>query len=141
MAIRQVVYVSSGVREFSDREIADLLDVARRHNQANGITGVLFYVRGNFLQLLEGNDPALSDTLSRIRKDARHRGLLLLGDDEVAARNFSDFQMAFRTGLDSSLVDRPDILELIEGRMPRGPNAKLGVLFETFFRINSGRSF
>jgi hypothetical protein len=44
-------------------EIDVILEQARRRNIETGITGILFYLDGNFLQLLEGEEPALSENL------------------------------------------------------------------------------
>lgn len=54
--------MSSGVKQFTQAEIDELLSQARRRNAETGVTGVLFYLEGNFPQLLEGDDPALTAT-------------------------------------------------------------------------------
>ena len=63
MALRQVLYGSSAVRPMTQAEIDVILEQARRRNIETGITGILFYLDGNFLQLLEGEEPALSETV------------------------------------------------------------------------------
>ena len=52
MRIRQLIYVSDLVGDTA--QLGAILKSAMRHNQADGITGMLLYSGGNFLQVLEG---------------------------------------------------------------------------------------
>jgi hypothetical protein len=49
-----LVYVSSATKPFSPDELSELLAQARVDNAALGITGMLLYSNGNFMQVLEG---------------------------------------------------------------------------------------
>jgi hypothetical protein len=91
-----VVYASSGVREFDDAEIADILAQSRRNNTRCGLTGMLLYRGGNFLQVLEGPDAAVQSTLQRIERDDRHRGIMVIKKSVIQSRRFSEWTMAFR---------------------------------------------
>ncbi len=51
-----LTYVSSAVRPFAEDELADLLAVSRQNNARLGITGMLLYKDGNFMQVLEGEE-------------------------------------------------------------------------------------
>lgn len=106
-----MVYVSSGVRVFADAEIHEILTQARRNNERCGITGMLLYRDGNFLQVLEGPEAAVKDTLRRIEQDERHKGILVMKTSPITERNFADWTMAFR---DISL----EALKDIEGYSP-----------------------
>lgn len=94
--IFQLVYVSSAIDVFSDAQLLDLLDVSRRNNLAGGITGMLLYKDGNFMQLLEGDEAAVRDTFGRIRNDPRHRDIITLLQAPAAQRDFADWTMGFR---------------------------------------------
>jgi hypothetical protein len=94
-SIIQLVYVSSAVREFSEKELSDMLIQARLRNAASAITGVLIYAGGNFMQVLEGPRMEVKQTLVRIRRDPRHTGLMVLLEIEIADRYFPQWSMGF----------------------------------------------
>lgn len=94
--IHQLVYVSSATRLFTPADLLALLDQSRRRNGAVGITGMLLYREGNFMQVLEGDAEAVKATHQRIAKDPRHRGLITLRNATVPKRSFGQWSMAFR---------------------------------------------
>ena len=53
--LESLVYVSSAVRLLNLEEIGYLLRRARERNTEYGITGVLLYVGGNFMQYIEAS--------------------------------------------------------------------------------------
>ena len=61
-----VAYASSASTDFSPEELTDLLAVSRARNAAAGVTGLLVYKGGNFLQALEGPEDAVRATMQRI---------------------------------------------------------------------------
>ena len=90
------VYVSSTVRPMPEEEILELLRVARKRNESLGITGMLLYRGGNFLQVLEGPAGAVDQLIDKIKKDPRHRGVILMSRKPIEDRQFGDWRMAFR---------------------------------------------
>lgn len=104
--IRSITYVSSATRLLDDRELLVLLDEARARNDAAGVTGLLLYHGGNFIQVLEGPDDAVRDTMDRIARDPRHDGLITILDDAIDQRVFPDWSMAFRNVSDIELASR-----------------------------------
>jgi hypothetical protein len=103
MSLFQIVYVSSATRPFSDADLVALLAKSRKRNSELGVTGLLLYRDGNFMQALEGEEPAVRNVHSRLALDPRHTGLLTLLQGPVEARAFSGWSMGFRK-LDSSEV-------------------------------------
>lgn len=91
-----LVYVSSGVKLFSAPELVELLTKSRARNSEAGITGMLLYKDGNFMQVLEGEKEAVLSLHTKIHNDSRHRGLITLLQGELAEREFPDWSMAFR---------------------------------------------
>jgi len=55
---------------------AELLTVAREKNSRLGITGMLLYKAGLFLQVLEGDSVRVRELYSKIASDERHRAML-----------------------------------------------------------------
>jgi hypothetical protein len=141
MALRQVLYGSSAVRPMTQAEIDVILEQARRRNIETGITGNL---DGNFLQLLEGEEPALSETFDRIRLDTRHRNLIKMLDGPIDQRSFAASPMAFRSIYGNELEENPDLFVQSNGRWSlsegAGVDEQLKILIETFLMVNYTRS-
>ena len=91
----QFVYVSSETNRFTDAQLKELLEVSRRKNNACGVTGLLLYVSGNFIQLLEGAKEDVLATCARIAEDPRHRGMNTLLEGACERRDFEDWSMGF----------------------------------------------
>ncbi len=111
--LRQVVYVSSASRTMQPVDLESILAVSRERNGAAGITGMLLHRSGNFMQCLEGPPDAVADTVSRIQRDPRHRGVITLRDTVVRVGTFADWSMGF-ADLDTTpkLVETRSLLEI-----------------------------
>lgn len=77
-------------------QLKHLLEVSRSRNSASGVTGLLLYANGNFIQLLEGEKEDVLATRARIEEDPRHRGLVVLLEGPCEKRDFQDWSMDFR---------------------------------------------
>lgn len=95
MALRSIIYVSSASELLSSDALRDLLAVSRRNNAAVGISGILLYWDGNFLQYIEGPQEQLDLLMSKVAQDPRHNGLIVLERQNIQARAFPDWTMAF----------------------------------------------
>ena len=94
--LNHLLYVSEATRPMSDADLDALLATARHFNQEHGITGVLFYRGGQFLQLLEGDASQLRELYQRIERDPRHLAVEKLLDRPVDQRFFPDWSMALQ---------------------------------------------
>lgn len=90
-----LVYVSAAVTWFSEAQLRALLTTARFRNEHTGITGMLLYKDGNFMQAIEGPEDAVLALYKRIEADRRHQGLLVLDSGPQQARQFALWSMAF----------------------------------------------
>ena len=54
-----IIYLSTATKSMTDVEIEDLLVSARKFNATQNVTGILFYLDGNFVQYIEGTEDAL----------------------------------------------------------------------------------
>lgn len=72
MGLLQLIYISAATGALSDQELDSILASSVRHNAENGVTGLLIYAEGNFMQVLEGDPRALDETYTRIARDSRH---------------------------------------------------------------------
>ena len=73
----RLLYCSRAVQT-SPEAIDSILAQARQHNPVSGITGILCYGGGIFLQCIEGGRMQVSDLFGSIQKDARHKDVALL---------------------------------------------------------------
>lgn len=90
-----LVYVSAAVTWFSESELRALLTSARFRNEHAGITGMLLYKDGNFMQALEGPEDAVRALYERIEADRRHCGVVVLDSGAQDTRQFARWNMAF----------------------------------------------
>jgi hypothetical protein len=93
--VHQLIYSSAAVAPFSESELTELLVAARVNNGRLGVTGVLLYHEGSFLQALEGDEHVLESLYERIGKDKRHHRLVRLLRRQVDGRHFDQWQMGF----------------------------------------------
>ena len=70
-----------------------ILAQSRSHNPACGITGILCYGGGIFLQALEGGRMQVSELYGHIQKDVRHKDVVLLHYEEILERRFGGWTM------------------------------------------------
>jgi FAD-dependent sensor of blue light len=92
----QYIYVSSSVKRFSNEELLKLLEKARANNERTGISGMLLYKDGDFMQALEGPEEAVHRLSARIAGDPRHTNVKKLLEAPITAREFPDWSMGFQ---------------------------------------------
>lgn len=73
--------------------LAEIIDVSKAQNELNGITGILFFDHGYYGQILEGERVLVEGKWSRIKNDARHSDIELLGITEIQERRFQKWSM------------------------------------------------
>jgi hypothetical protein len=93
--MRSVVYASRALQAFDDDDLLQLLKTARERNDLHGVTGMLVFAAGSFLQLFEGEDDAVEIIWDRIRMDPRHGGIRVLHDGPARTRLFGEWSMGF----------------------------------------------
>lgn len=92
----QVSYISSSVQPMATKDLLALLQECREYNAGNGVTGMLLYGNGTFLQVLEGEEPVIDCLVAKIRKDRRHANLQILKRASIQSRQYSDWSMGFK---------------------------------------------
>lgn len=88
----RLLYASRAIDTSADA-IEAILGQSRQHNPECGITGILCYGGGIFLQAIEGGRMAVSELYGHIQKDLRHKDLVLLHYEEIAERRFGGWTM------------------------------------------------
>ncbi|HKQ10718.1 MAG TPA: BLUF domain-containing protein, partial [Rhizomicrobium sp.] len=64
--MRQLLYVSNTALEIGLNDLDRILTTSRRNNAMMGITGLLLFIDGGFLQILEGEERAVRELYTRI---------------------------------------------------------------------------
>ena len=102
-ALYRVVYCSRNVLPEHPGALAAqvrrILEVSRRNNARDGISGALLFSGGCFAQALEGPQDAVETAFERIQCDERHTEITVLGAGPIAERDFADWSMAFHGDL------------------------------------------
>ena len=88
----RLLYASRAV-DTSPDAIESILTQSRQHNPVTGITGILCYGGGIFLQAIEGGRQPVSDLFGHIQKDERHKDVVLLHYEEIFERRFGGWTM------------------------------------------------
>jgi hypothetical protein len=94
-SLSQAIYASSAKQLFQEAELVELLRKARDRNAASGVSGMLLYKDGNFIQVLEGKPDVLAELIGRIARDPRHGGMLVLSHIPIEQREFGEWSMGF----------------------------------------------
>ena len=89
----RLLYASRAVPAVDQEELAAILRQSKSHNPAVGVTGVLCFSGGIFLQVLEGGRSAVNRLYNRIVTDPRHTEVELLSYQEIEERRFAGWSM------------------------------------------------
>ncbi|MFM7009468.1 MAG: BLUF domain-containing protein [Betaproteobacteria bacterium] len=89
----RLLYVSRAVNPEDTKATQSILDSAREHNLSNGITGILCYGGGIYLQAIEGGRHQVNELYGYIVRDPRHKDVALLHYEEITERRFGGWTM------------------------------------------------
>ena len=89
----RLLYVSRAVNKDCSKLMESILETSRSHNMGQGITGVLCYGGGVFLQAIEGGRDAVNELYNHIVVDERHTDVVLLHYEEIVERRFGGWTM------------------------------------------------
>jgi hypothetical protein len=88
-----VIYVSSAAPDISEHETVKFLNEARQANRKNDVSGMMLYIGGCFLQLLEGEANNVDIVCRAIFRDNREMKMILR--EPIAEREFPEWTMGF----------------------------------------------
>lgn len=92
--VHQVFYHSRISRPPVEDELQAILDWSQTFNEAHGITGLLLYSDGRFVQVLEGEAGAVGDLYAHIQRDSRHTQVTTVREG-LGPRHFTNWSMGF----------------------------------------------
>ena len=89
----RLMYVSRASDSVNQNELVAILKKSKANNVGLGVTGVLCFSAGIFLQVLEGGRSPVSALYNKIANDPRHHDVVLLSYEEVNERSFAGWSM------------------------------------------------
>lgn len=87
------MYASRAAAGVDAEALHAILKESKAKNPKLGVTGVLCYSSGVFLQVLEGGREPVNTLYNRIVKDERHSDVMLLSYEEIEERQFAGWAM------------------------------------------------
>ena len=138
-----LIYESQAHSSFEQADVVSILEHARQRNPAEGITGLLIYHEGTFLQVLEGEEKDVEACFARISRDPRHDEIWELARMDAYQRSFHTWS-AGMAGVDDIPIEGRHYLQDFDGirtrlrdmreRRPEGAAAYTARVFRSFLR-------
>lgn len=94
--LHSIVYISASNPDLEEKDLQDILSISKINNKETGITGVLIYGRGAFIQVLEGKKEDVMTLYNKIYTDERHIRITRLMSKDIEKRNFPTWLMGFK---------------------------------------------
>jgi hypothetical protein len=90
-----LIYASVASQDFKTDQLTDILQQAREANERVGLTGILLYSDGSFVQVLEGEPSNIDQLYQKLLLDKRHTQLTVIIREPIAKRSFGGWSMGF----------------------------------------------
>jgi hypothetical protein len=108
----RVTYISQEASPLSADALLGLLSQCHQNNVAKGLTGMLLFGNGTFLQSLEGERAVVDALMQKIAQDPRHTGMKILRQDTISERQYADWSMGFERVTEKTLAEIPGLRDL-----------------------------
>jgi hypothetical protein len=89
----RLLYASRAAASVDGDALNTILKQCRANNPGLGVTGVLCFSGGLFMQVLEGGRSVVNRIYNSIAADPRHTDVELLSYDEISERGFAGWSM------------------------------------------------
>jgi hypothetical protein len=133
-----LTYFSTAVDAFDVDRLEELLAISRSNNHRAGLTGMLLYAGGHFIQTLEGPAEVVDATYTRIEADPRHRDVFITLREEIGDRAYPDWSMGFEQLRADQAQHLPGFNDYLDGtgEVPRTVAVNRAGVFHRAFRDN-----
>ncbi|MEM1222881.1 MAG: BLUF domain-containing protein [Verrucomicrobiota bacterium] len=117
----QIIYISAAAEDLEISDLENLLIRTRIRNKKREITGIILYVEGNIIQVIEGQKDIVESLFADIEKDRRHRHVTVMAKEQIEKRDFAQFTMGFKRTHKSEIEKNiPGFMETVEkGRLAK----------------------
>lgn len=102
--------------EMDTAAFPEILEVSVRNNLRRNVTGMLLFAEGSVLQVLEGETGSVLETFSAIQKDPRHKGIIVLLEEDISERQFPHWSMGFKHLTATELQECPTGAQVFQGQ-------------------------
>jgi hypothetical protein len=136
----RLTYASRAADGLSRADLSDIARKAQTKNARLGITGLLLYVDGDFLQILEGPAAPVEAMFELIERDARNKWVTRLATERILRRAFGDWSMGCFE-VDAGALDDAHFFRLDAGRTRVRPRftGDFTIFLDQFYARNRAR--
>lgn len=134
MPLVRLLYASDAVGVLPYGTLVGIMNQAQAANPGRGITGMLCYGSGQFLQALEGERAAVNLLYHAIARDQRHERCQLLSVQEIDHRDFPEWSMRVVNWEDGDTARKRALLAADTGSREFTPGAMTGAQATAFLR-------
>jgi len=92
-----IIYTSKATIDFDENDLYGLAFLAAKRNKNLDITGYLYFVKGSFMQYLEGDRTTVESVMTYIENDTRHEIISILKKQNLEHRKFPLWDMKYIT--------------------------------------------
>ena len=136
----RLTYASRAVDGLTKDDLRAIANEAQDRNRALGVTGLLLYVEGDFLQVLEGPGGAVEQIYELIENDRRNRWVTRLSTERILRRAFEDWSMGcFEVGLEQMDEDAFFVLDDDGPKVRPRFTGDFTVFLDQFYRRNRAK--
>ena len=132
----QLVYISSARQAITQATCREVLEISRRNNRINNVTGLLVAGKRRFLQAIEGPTDAVRATYAKIVADPRHYACVLLSEHFLNERHFGSWAMGYTPG-GSDLSDEARLAAIVTSLVDPVSDASMRAQFIGFAELQS----
>lgn len=136
-----LTYFSSAVSSTTEPVIVEIVNLSREKNARLGITGVLLYINGRIVQVLEGQQQAVENLYESIKADPRHTDVRTVISQPITKRSFSHWYMGYETLTTRQYEEVQDIIpvDLQDESLGDADQPVIVRMLKGFFDLNSRR--
>ncbi|HLW33226.1 MAG TPA: BLUF domain-containing protein [Aequorivita sp.] len=131
--LHSLCFISNAVDLWPETHLRPFNNLCKLRNRLNGLTGVLIYCEGTFMEVIEGREAKLLSVFSEINNDDRLDQTTLMMNSPIEQRIFDSFYTA------SKSVNNLKLLYWLELRLqeqaPSKYTKRLQAIIKPFFPL------
>lgn len=118
MELKSLTYTSWASPSLRTEDVDAILASARRNNPLQGLSGLLIFNGTNFMQILEGVEPAIDELVERLKVDRRHSNMSIRDERTIDQRVFPDWAMAYLRMEDDMFIGEEQVKRALQRDLP-----------------------
>ncbi len=135
----QLLYISAAIEEFTESDLEELLQLARKNNESMNVTGMLLFHEGSFIQALEGEQKAVEALYDKIGKDPRHTETRVIFRGDIPDRDFLGWSMGFYRSNQSSAQNLEGFHSFLRSGFVSGSKEDQGTARKALLAFRDGK--